>query len=61
MLSTVAGVTFIATLFMVYRNIKQYDAYHRAHVTRTQLVNQIFMTLLVGGLTIALFVLGRLF
>lgn len=58
MLTTVAGVSLLATLFSAWRNMRQWDEYHRGHVTRGQMVNKVFLTVVLGVATIA-FWLGR--
>jgi hypothetical protein len=57
MLSTLFTISLLATLFMAWRSYKQWDAYHRAAVTRVQMTNQVTATIGLAVLTIVLFVL----
>ena len=55
MLTTLAGVTFLATLVSAWRNMRQWDEYHRGHVTRGQMVNKVFATVVLAVATLLLF------
>jgi hypothetical protein len=57
MIGTLAGVTLIVTAASVFRNYKQWDAYHKAHISRSKMVNGVFVTLAALALTIGLFVI----
>lgn len=61
MLGTVAGVTAVVTAASAYRNTRQWEGYHRNDVSRTGLVNGIFMTCLLGAGTVVLFIFRNAF
>lgn len=54
-------LSLLATLFMAWRSRKQWDAYHRAAVTRVQLTNQVTVTIGLGVLTVVLFLVSSIF
>jgi len=54
MLSTVAGASFLATLVSAYRNTRQWEEYNRGHLSRGQMTNKVFTTVVLGGATAAL-------
>lgn len=54
MLSTIAGASFVATLVSAYRNTRQWEEYHRGHMSRGQMVNKVFVTVTLGAATAAL-------
>jgi hypothetical protein len=56
MIGTLAGVTLVVTAASVFRNYKQWDAYHKAHISRSKLVNGVFATMVAAALTIGLLV-----
>lgn len=58
MLGTLAVVSLAATAASGFRNVRQWNAYHRAQVSRAKLVNSVATTLILAGATVALF-LGR--
>jgi len=57
MINTLFILSLLATLFMAWRSKKQWDAYNRAGVTRTQMVNQVSITTVLAVATVILFVL----
>lgn len=61
MLGTVAGVSAAVTAYSAYRNTKAWDAYHRAEISRGQMVNKVFTTLVLGAGTVVLFLCRNLF
>ncbi len=61
MLTTVAGVTFLATLVSAWRNMRQWDEYHRGHVTRGQMVNKVFATVVLAVTTLAFWLVRGIF
>jgi hypothetical protein len=61
MLTTATGVALLATLVSAFRNKGQWDEYHRGHLTRGQMTNKVFTTVVLGGATVALFVADRVF
>ncbi|MDB5096016.1 MAG: hypothetical protein JWM80_437 [Cyanobacteria bacterium RYN_339] len=61
MLATAAGVTAAVTLYSAYRNTKAWEAYHRADISRGQMVNKVFITMVLGAGTVALFLFRGLF
>lgn len=60
MLNLLFWFALAITLGMTWRSRKLWTAYNEAHVTRTAVVQQIFMTLVAAGVTIALLAAGRL-
>lgn len=58
MLGTLAAISLAATATSVVRNARQWNAYHRAQISRSQMVNGVATTLVLGAATVALF-LGR--
>jgi hypothetical protein len=61
MLGTVAGVTAAVTAYSAYRNTKAWEAYHRAEISRGQMVNKVFVTMMLGAGTAVLFLFRNLF
>ena len=56
MLNTLFWISLVATLLMAWRSRSQWDAYHRAAVTRVALTNQIALTIGLAVLTVVLLV-----
>jgi len=61
MLATVAGVSAAVTAYSAYRNTKAWEAYHRAEISRAQMTNKVFVTLMMGAGTVVLFLCRNLF
>ena len=61
MLATAAAVSAAVTVYSGFRNVKAWEAYHRASITRSQMVNKVFVTMMLGAGTIALFLFRNLF
>lgn len=61
MLTTIAGASFVATLVSGYRNTRQWQEYNHGHLSRGQMTNKIFTTVVLGGATAALVALNFVF
>lgn len=61
MLSTIAGASFVATLVSAYRNTRQWEEYNRGHLSRGQMTNKVFTTVVLGGATAAMVALNLVF
>jgi hypothetical protein len=60
MLNALFWICLLATLVMGWRSRTQWDAYNKAHTTRTAVVNQIFLTCALAVATVVLFVAARI-
>jgi hypothetical protein len=60
MIRDLFGICLLATILMIWRSYKQWQAYNKAHVTRTQMVNQVFVTSALGAASVALGVISAL-